>query len=46
VYALLAGVYTTTSGVVLGTLFVIPLAWTIISLGVGPAALRSTNQRH
>jgi hypothetical protein len=44
-YALLTGVYTTTLGVVLETVVAILLAWCIISLSVGLAALRSTNER-
>lgn len=45
VYALLTGVYTTTSGVVLETVVAILLAWSIVSLSVGLAALRSTGER-
>jgi hypothetical protein len=37
--------YTTTSGVVLETVVVILLAWSIISLSVGLAASRSTERR-
>jgi hypothetical protein len=45
VYALLTGVCTTTSGVVLETVVVILLAWCIVSLSVGPAAPRSAGER-
>jgi hypothetical protein len=45
VYALLTGIYTTTSGVVLETVVVILPAWSIVSLSMGLAALRSTGER-